>query len=228
MCHFISPSLIRSVLIMYCLFILAPVAMGQDKNMQPFPQKKINVAVMDFNARGGISSEEAATLSDVFQSKLSQIKDITLVDRNRIKSILQEQGFQQSEACTQVECLVEAGRILKVEKMFAGSIGKIGKIYNVNIQLIDVATAQILQNISRQHSGDIEDLVSEIVPDMADQIAADLTGNKELVKSRGSSTWLWYVLGGVAVAGGAAVVLSKKGGGTNATEQLPSSPSFPQ
>ena len=227
---FLCPSLIRFVLGIYSLFLAAPAALSQQQKGQQ-AVKKINVAVMDFNARGGITAEEAATLSDVFQSRLSQFKELTLVDRNRIKAILQEQGFQQSEACSQVECLVEAGKILKVEKMFAGSIGKVGKIFNVNVQLIDVQTSQILQTMSKQHSGDIEELVSDIVPTMADDLGGELTGNTELVQSRrGSSTWLWYVLGGVAVAGGAAAAVlssSKNNPPSSTTTPLPDSPAFP-
>jgi TolB-like protein len=226
---FLCAPLIRFVLGMYCLFLAAPAALSQQKSM-----KKLNVAVMDFNARGGITAEEAATLSDVFQSRLSQFKELTLIDRNRIKAILQEQGFQQSEACSQVECLVEAGKILKVEKMFAGSIGKVGKMFNVTVQLIDVQTSQILQTKSKQHSGDIEELVSDIVPNMADELAGELTGNTEIADSRGGgSSWLWYVLGGVAVAGGAAVAVLAGGGGDggttppSTTTALPDSPSFP-
>ena len=229
--YFLNPTLIRIVAGVYVLFLIAPnIAWSQQKKAA----QKINVAVMDFTARGGISNEEAATLSDVFQSRLSGVKQLTMVDRNRIKSILNEQGFQQSEACSQVECLVEAGRILKVEKMFAGSIGKVGRIYNVTIQLIDVQTAQILQTLSKQHSGDIEELVSDIVPEMADQIAAELVGDKDYVAKNGGSSWLWWVLGGVVVAGGAAaaVVLGGGGGGGNGgtttdNKTLPESPSFP-
>jgi hypothetical protein len=148
---------------------------------------------------------------------------------------LQEQGFQQSEACSQVECIVEVGKILKVEKMFAGTIGKVGKIYTINIQLIDVVTAQIIQNKSRRHSGEIEELLTDIIPELAGEMASELTGKKVEVTTGttgGGSSWLWYVLGGAVVAGGAAAYLmtQKQGGGTNppTTQQLPSSPDFPQ
>jgi len=82
-------------------------------------KQKLNIAVMDFDAREGLSRGEAASLSDLFSSQLVATEEFIVVDRNRIKNILTEQGFQQSEACSQVECIVEAGKILKVQKMFA-------------------------------------------------------------------------------------------------------------
>ncbi len=229
---FLAPSVVRLVLIVYLSSIVVPASFGQEN--QP-KTKKINIAVLDFEARGGVSKEDAASLSDAFQGQIIETGEFIVVDRNRIKSILQEQGFQQSEACSQVECLVEVGKILKVEKMFAGTIGKVGRIYTINVQLIDVATAQIMQNKSRRHSGEIEELLTDIIPELAGEMAKELTGKEVQVSTGttgGSSSWLWYVLGGVAVAGGvAAVALSKSGKNDNVTpqptDQLPPAPNFP-
>jgi TolB-like protein len=220
------------VLVIYLASILTPTAFGRQKKTE---KQRINIAVLEFEARGGVSKEDAASLSDAFQGQIIETGEFIVVDRNRIKSILQEQGFQQSEACSQVECIVEVGKILKVEKMFAGTIGKVGKIYTINIQLIDVVTAQIIQNKSRRHSGEIEELLTDIIPELAGEMASELTGKKVEVTTGttgGGSSWLWYVLGGAVVAGGAAAYLmtQKQGGGTNppTTQQLPSSPDFPQ
>jgi TolB-like protein len=225
---FLHPSLIRFVLLIFLISIVAPAALSQDNKLQ---KKKLNIAVLEFEPRGGVSKEDAASLSDAFQGQIIETGEFIVVDRNRIKSILQEQGFQQSEACTQVECIVEVGKILKVEKMFAGTIGKVGKIYTINIQVIDIATAQIIQNKSRRHSGDIEDLLTDIIPELAAEMAKELTGKDVKVSTGttgGSSKWLWYV-GGVAVAGGVAVVLlSKKKENSNSQSQpLPEAPGFP-
>lgn len=205
---------------------LTAVVFGQ----RPQQQKKPNVAVLDFDSRGGLTKEEAASLSDIFQAQLVDMGEFIVVDRQRIKAILSEQGFQQSEACSQVECIVEAGKILKVEKMFAGTIGKVGRIFNVNISAIDIATAQIVINKSRQHSGDIEDLASEIVPEMAKEIAQEMLGRKvaATVTTTGGSTWYYYVGGALLVGGGAAAFLLKPSTPPPPPkESLPGAPTFP-
>ena len=207
---------------------------AQQRPAQSQQSKKPNVAVLDFDARSGLTKEEAASLSDIFQSQLVDMGEFIVVDRQRIKAILQEQGFQQSEACSQVECIVEAGKILKVEKMFAGTIGKVGKIFNVNISAIDIGTAQIVINKSRQYTGAIEDLASEVVPEMARDIAQEMLGRKvssSVVSSGGGSTWYYYVGGAVLAGGGAAVFLLKKGAATGPVTtpptSLPGAPTFP-
>jgi len=194
--------------------------------------KKLNIAVMDFDAREGITRGEAASLSDVFSAQLVGTKEFAVVDRNRIKNILTEQGFQQSEACSQVECVVEAGKILKVEKMFAGVVGKIGRIYTVNVQVIDISTGQIEINKSYNHDGDIEELAQEIIPKLAIQIAEQLTGKSDLqstVGSQSSSKWLWYVGGALVIGGGAAACYFLKPGDKISTIEpdLPKPPSLP-
>jgi TolB-like protein len=228
--YFLAPALIRFVLVSFLSSIIVPTALSrQIKPFQAHP--KINIAVLDFDARGGISKEEAASLSDIFQSRLVEFGEFNVVDRSRIKVILQEQGFQQSEACSQVECIVEAGKILKVEKMFAGTIGKVGRVYNVNIQLIDITTSQIIQNKSRQHSGDVDELATEIVPEMAKEMAEGMIGKEIAISSsgKGSSKWIWYVLGGAVVAGGAAAYFLLKPKPPEPTStSLPASPEFPQ
>jgi TolB-like protein len=228
-----SPRVLRAfVPVMLASFLVVPL---WSQTRQP-QRQKLNVAVLDFDARAGISAAEAATLSDAFSAQLVETGEFTVVDRNRIKAVLQEQGFQQTEACSQVECVVEAGRILNVQRMFAGSIGKIGRTFNVTVQIIDVTTAQIAMSKSRQHSGAVEELLSEVIPSIASEMASELTGKKITVKtaSTDGSSWVWYVLGTVVVAGGgaAAYILTQEkekkedDGGTKA-ESLPSPPGFP-
>jgi TolB-like protein len=210
--------------------VLPPLYSQSRQRQQPQQPRKVNIAVLDFDARAGISPQEAASLSDIFQGEMVQTNEFSVVDRNRIKAILEEQGFQQSESCSQVECIVQVGNILKVEKMFAGTIGKVGRRFTINIQMIDVATAQIAMSVPRQYEGDIEDLASEIIPEIAARMASQLAG-KDISPSTagGGGGWLWYVGGALLIGGGAAAYLmtQSKGGEAAKTEQLPSPPRFP-
>ena len=213
------------------LMILTPLAFLslQLSLSQPQQPQKLNIAVLDFDSRGGITKEEATTLSDVFNSQLVQTEEFTVVDRNRTKAILIEQGFQQTEACSQVECVVEAGKILKVQKMFFGAIGKVGRVFNVTIQMVDVETAKIQLTESQNYEGDVEELLYQVVPSMAATLASKLAGKpiKPRTVSSGSS-WYWYVGGAVLVGGGAAVLLLKsKPGATIVDTDLPGPPKLP-
>ncbi len=231
---FANRRFVRLTAVLLLVPFLVLTSYTQTRPQQQQKQKpKTTVAVIDFEGRG-VKPEEAVSLSDVFQGVLVESQQFTVVDRNRIKAILEEQGFQQSEACSQVECLVQVGKILKVERMFAGVIGKVGTRYTVNIQVIDVTTAQILSSKPRQHDGKIEDLAGEIIPEIAQEMIEEITGRRvtTVVTRTGGSNWLWYVGGAVLIGGGAAaaLMLSKKETGTTEEkpQSLPGAPTFPQ
>jgi len=193
----------RSLVLIFLSAVLPFFALSQDQG------RKFNVAVLDFVTRGGLSPDEALTLSDNFQSLLVSAGNFVVVDRERIKEILKEQSLQSSGVCSDKQCLVEIGKILKVEKMFSGSIGRVGKTYSINIQVIDVTTAEIQTTESRQYAGEVDDLLSIVIPDMTQKIVQRLTGVKVAVSSSssGGSSWLWYAGGAAVLGGGAAAVI---------------------
>ena len=55
--------------------------------------------------------------------------------------------------------VIEAGQLLGVQKMVAGSVGKIGSLYNVNLRMFDVETGRIENNVSKRYEGKIEGLL---------------------------------------------------------------------
>lgn len=129
-----------------------------------------SIAVLDFEGRG-IASIEAASLTDRLRSYLVQTDAITVVERGAMDQILREQDFQMA-GCTSDECAVEVGQLLGVTRMVAGSIGKLGSIYTMDLRVVDVGTGKIIQSIIRDYRGEIEGLLAEM-----SQIADDLVNH---------------------------------------------------
>lgn len=143
-------------------------------------QERKNIAVIDLESRGGLTKEEAGALTDRLRSLLVRTNAFNVVDRGKMQDILKEQGFQLS-GCTSAECAVEAGKILGVEEMVSGTIGRVGKLYTLDIILIDVETSRIIKSLTRDYSGEIEGLVG-LMKSIADELAGVkketlLTGN---------------------------------------------------
>ena len=80
--------------------------------------------------------------------------------------ILKEQGFQLS-GCTSDECAVEAGRLLNVSHICAGSIGKVGALYTVSVRLIDVETGEILKTVTEDSRGSVENVLTSSMRNVA-------------------------------------------------------------
>jgi len=91
---------------------------------------KTFVAVMDLRISGGIPESYQGTLSDRLRMELHNTGRFNVVERNAMDTILEEQGLQLS-GCTSDECAIEMGRLLGVERMIAGTVGRIGQSHSV-------------------------------------------------------------------------------------------------
>jgi len=120
-------------------------------------QNKTSIAVLPLHSNG-VSPSEAMVLTDELLSVLVQSGSYTVLERSNMESILEEQGFQMS-GCTSNECAVEAGKLLGVQKMVSGSVGKLGEIYNISLRLFNVESGEIEQNINQKHEGSKEELL---------------------------------------------------------------------
>ncbi|MCH7497700.1 MAG: hypothetical protein IH971_07615 [Candidatus Marinimicrobia bacterium] len=127
-------------------------------------------AVTDFESRAGISASEAGSLTDILRAELVKTGQVTLLERGQMQQILEEQNFQLT-GCTSDECAVEIGRLLSVNTMVAGSIGKVGATFSIVVRIIDVQTGKIDRTIIRGYRGELYGLLTEMV-----FIAGELVG----------------------------------------------------
>jgi len=125
--------------------------------------EKINVAVLDFEARPPLSPAEAGFISDFFRADLVRSPLLTLVDRNNMEKIFAEQGLQQT-GCTTTECAVQLGKILNVRYIVTGSCGKLLNKYVITMNVIDVQSGKIVYSDDR--SIDNPDLLRESIRQM--------------------------------------------------------------
>ena len=142
-------------------------------------EERLKIAVLDFTNTGGMSMQESNTLANRLRSMLVQQRDLIVIERGKMDEILSEQGFQQT-GCTSTECAVEVGKLLNVQKMVSGSVGKIGETYTIDIVLIDVSTAQINKSFMRNHKGAVDGLL-EVMKSISEQIAG-FSAKKEEIK----------------------------------------------
>ena len=129
-----------------------------------------NVAIDTSVAAVGVTAGEADIISDRLRTELFSTGVVNMMEREQMQDILKEQGFQQSGSCTDEACLVQIGQMLGVQVLVSGSIGRLGSMYLVNLRAIDVQTAKIIKVVSKDVSGSIENVVSEL-PSAAAELA---------------------------------------------------------
>lgn len=136
---------------------------------QSFSQNKTNIAVLDL-AADGIKPAEARTLTNKFRGELLKTGKYIVVERGEMENVLKEQGFQQS-GCTSQECVVQAGQLLGVTHMIAGSVGKIENTYVISVRLINVANGRIEKNVEEQVAGSLINVLNVGIKKVAKEMA---------------------------------------------------------
>ena len=155
----------RCLISLFVSFLILNTVYGQQK-------ERLRIALLDFSTPGGLSKMETITLGNRLRSMLVKTKAFLVIERGKMEEILNEQGFQKT-GCTTTECAVEIGRLLNVQKMVSGSIGKVGQTYTVDISLIDVATSQIERSFFRDYKGEIDGLL-DMMEVIANQISSSV------------------------------------------------------
>lgn len=170
-----------------------------------------NAAVIPFSPGAGIDSAEANIIAERFQAELLNTEKFNLLDRQQMDAILREQGFQQSGACTGGDCSVQIGQLLGVDKIFTGSVSKIGSLYTLNVRRIDVTTGRVEAQHAIDTDGGIEETLTKSCKTMATRfIPVEQTSASVTTSKKSSKLWLW-IGGGVLIAGGvtAAILLNQ-------------------
>ncbi len=129
----------------------------------------LTIAILDFEGIG-VSAQEARVLTNRLGTHMVQLGRYQVIERGQMEQILQEQDFQMT-GCTSNECAVEIGQLIGAQQMLAGSFGKLGSAYTIDMRIIDVLTGRITKTTSYDIEGSINRLLSEGLAEAVRRIA---------------------------------------------------------
>ncbi len=131
---------------------------------------EVPIAVNDLTGNG-LSETELSIISERLRSELAQTGSFAVMERGEMNAILQEMEFQMSGTCDDASCMVEVGQILGVQKIIAGSAGKLGDFYTISLRTIDVATGRIEASANYDYTGEISGFISSGLAMAAQKLA---------------------------------------------------------
>jgi TolB-like protein len=132
-------------------------------------QEQPTLAVLEFEGFG-LSESEMQALTNRLRTNLTQLGVYRIIERGMMLQILMEQDFQMT-GCTSDECAVEVGQLLGAQFMLAGSIGKVGNTWTVEMRIIDVQTGAVTKSASYDTQGTIDQVLVEGMSAAARKIA---------------------------------------------------------
>jgi TolB-like protein len=137
-------------------------------NTSIFSDENKNIAVLDFEAKG-VEPREASIITDIVRGFIVKTNKFTVLDRANIDAILKEQAFQHSGQ-TETEKIIEIGKLLNVHFVIVGTLSRLGSMYILSTEMIDVKTSKIIKSeVGKSKS--IEDML-----DIAQNISMVLVG----------------------------------------------------
>ena len=119
------------------------------------------IAVLNFNARTGVTQMEVDGLSSIFNTYFAP-KGAEIVERTSVDKILQEQKFQNSRF-TNTD-MVALGEMLNVSLIIVGDINVVMEQYNVDVRVVNVQTGTIVakDGTSFSKGGSYRDMMKEL------------------------------------------------------------------
>jgi len=150
----------------------------------PAAERPYAVAVMPLSVQGS-DSASGGTYAEVIADELLKSGTVRVLERSQMERILKEQGFQQSGACDASECAVEVGRLLGIERMVVGSVGRVGQSGIFTLRAVDVGTGEVVASRRRLHQGTPEQAVTDLLPALAQDLLQGMgrSGKVETVEA---------------------------------------------
>lgn len=187
------------------------------------------VAILNMDAKG-VSQVEAEVLSERLRAHVSQLvnseeykslegKDqYQVVEQTQIDKIF-EQFEIQNMGCVSDSCAIEFGKMLQVDRILIGQVGRVGNTFSISARIVDVESGKAIAHADAQHKGSIDDLMGRVIMQVGD----------ELFMGKKKSRKMWYIVGGALLvgAGAAAALGGGDSGGSSTPVLLPEPPTHP-
>jgi len=123
-------------------------------------EEPLKIAVMDLKPRSGIDKMVVLSLTDLVCTELSGFGNFEVIARDDMQAMLEHIADKQLLECDDTKCLAQVGGALGVAQLMSGNIGKVGDVYLINLKLIDIDEAKVLNRFSKEFKGDEAGLIT--------------------------------------------------------------------
>ena len=118
-------------------------------------QVKLQAAVMELEAIG-LPKSTAQAIGKKLQKELARRDKFLVLSRGEVEKRAGEQGVRLNWGCNEEACLVKIGEKLGVERMFGGSVARVGRLYIITLKKVDVSKKKLI--VTERVDGDFSNI----------------------------------------------------------------------
>lgn len=148
------------LMILACLFIMIlftpSASLAAQRNNGADARQSL--AVLTIESVSEQDQDTAARLTDTVRNELAKSTSYSVMDRSSMITKLRDRS-QSLMHCSTKECAIEAGRILGVQAVVVGSLGKVGKTAYLSLLRINIKTRAIEFAVEDKCPGETEALL---------------------------------------------------------------------
>ena len=193
-----------------------------------------SIVVWRLDAQAGVSDKQAASISGLLATEIEDISGRSIISEEDIRTIMRGEEVRQKCSNKDTSCIAEVGIALGAKEAISGDIGRVGKLWIMNLRRINVLEAKVIKRVSRKIRGSLENLVGAL-PGAAGELfgrkkkaAAKFIPADEEEENKELDFWYWGVSLGfvtaIPIGDDTAFPLTEKSGAT--TLMLPGEDEF--
>jgi hypothetical protein len=99
---------------------------------------KTSLAIYQIRAKGTADPSLGSAMTALLSSRLTPSPRLRVIEDAMLKTVMERQAMNISDACDDTSCQVEIGKLVQAQKLIAGDLVKLGSKYILSLKLIDV------------------------------------------------------------------------------------------
>lgn len=131
----------------------------------------VSVGIINFKAGVGLTQQDIDGVSAIFTTYIINPSEYTLVERNQIDKIIEEQKLQRSNLTD--SDMVRVGKIMNLSFIIIGDINLVMGEYNIDVRLINVEDGNIVATEGASWSSGMS--YREVMQKIAERLKSKIT-----------------------------------------------------
>ncbi len=107
-----------------------------------------SITVLNIDTKG--IDYDPAQMGNLVRIELDKLQKFQVTDKYDVAYLIEKNKLEVANCYGRI-CLVEVGKIIKSDKLFTGSVEKLGEVLVVNLRMIDVATEKVEKSYIKEY-----------------------------------------------------------------------------